>query len=69
MPTDYPEQVLIHHLQSMLGEVDAEAMQLLRRHLTWLELAAGDTLMVQGEPGDAMYLSISGAPAGLGAGR
>ncbi|MFZ3028823.1 cyclic nucleotide-binding domain-containing protein, partial [Rhodoferax sp.] len=60
MPTDYPEQVLIHHLQSMLGEVDADAMQLLRRHLTWLELAAGDTLMVQGEPGDAMYLSISG---------
>lgn len=60
MPTDYPEQVLTHHLQRMLGEVDAEALQLLRRHLTWVELAAGDTLMVQGEHGDAMYLSISG---------
>lgn len=60
MQTDYPEQVLTHHLQRMLGEVDAEALALLRRHLTWLELAAGDTLMVQGEHGDAMYLSISG---------
>ena len=60
MPIDYPEQVLIHHLQRMLGEVDAEALQLLRRHLEWVELAAGDTLMRQGEQGDAMYLSISG---------
>ena len=60
MQTDYPEQVLTHHLQRMLGEIDAEALQLLRRHLTWVELAAGETLMRQGEPGDAMYLSISG---------
>jgi NTE family protein len=44
----------------MLGDVDAEALQLLRSHLTWVELAAGDTLMRQGEHGDAMYLSISG---------
>lgn len=60
MQTDYPEQVLTHHLQRMLGDVDAEALALLRRHLTWVELAAGDTLMRQGEQGDAMYLSISG---------
>ncbi|MCM2341238.1 patatin-like phospholipase family protein [Rhodoferax sp.] len=60
MPTDYPEQVLTHHLQRMLGDVDAEALQLLRSHLTWFELAAGATLMRQGDPGDAMYLSISG---------
>jgi NTE family protein len=60
MQTDYPEQVLTHHLQRILGEIDAEALQLLRRHLTWVELAAGETLMRQGEPGDAMYLSISG---------
>lgn len=60
MSTDYPEQVLTHHLQRMLGEVDAEALALLRSHLSWVELVAGDTLMVQGERGDAMYLSISG---------
>ncbi|MDO9143752.1 patatin-like phospholipase family protein [Rhodoferax sp.] len=60
MQTDYPEQVLIHHLQRMLGDVDAEALALLRSHLSWVELAAGDTLMFQGEHGDAMYLSISG---------
>ncbi|MEY4100266.1 MAG: hypothetical protein RL300_1437, partial [Pseudomonadota bacterium] len=56
----YPEQVLTHHLQRMLGELDADALQLLQRHLEWVELAAGDTLMYQGEHGDAMYLSISG---------
>jgi NTE family protein len=60
MQTDYPEEVLLHHLQRMLGDVDAEALALLRRHLSWVELAAGDTLMAQGEQGDAMYLSISG---------
>ena len=56
----YPEQVLTHHLQRMFGELDADALQLLQRHLEWVELAAGDTLMYQGEHGDAMYLSISG---------
>lgn len=60
MITDYPEQVLNQHLQRMLSDVDAAAIALLRSHLQWVELAAGDTLMRQGEPGDAMYLSISG---------
>lgn len=60
MTTDYPEQVLNQHLERMLSDVDAEAIALLRRHLQWVEVAAGDTLMRQGEPGDAMYLSISG---------
>ena len=60
MMTDYPEQVLNQHLQRMLSDVDAEAIALLRGHLEWFEVAAGDTLMRQGEAGDAMYLSISG---------
>ena len=60
MPTDYPEQVLNQHLQHMLSDVDAEALQLLRSHLQWVEVTAGATLMRQGDPGDAMYLSISG---------
>ncbi|WP_205849079.1 patatin-like phospholipase family protein [Natronospirillum operosum] len=28
--------------------------------LTWVEVAAGETLMVQGDPGDAMYMAVSG---------
>ncbi|HSO44371.1 MAG TPA: cyclic nucleotide-binding domain-containing protein, partial [Rhodoferax sp.] len=60
MTTDYPELVLSQHLERMLSDLDAEAIALLRRHLQWVEVAAGDTLMRQGEAGDAMYLSISG---------
>ncbi|WP_296493451.1 patatin-like phospholipase family protein [Rhodoferax sp.] len=60
MTTDYPERVLNQYLQRMLSDVDAEAIALLRRHLQWFEVAAGEALMRQGEPGDAMYLSISG---------
>ncbi|HEX5698045.1 MAG TPA: cyclic nucleotide-binding and patatin-like phospholipase domain-containing protein, partial [Rhodoferax sp.] len=60
MHNDYPEQVLNQHLQRMLSDVDAEALQLLRSHLQWVEVTAGATLMRQGDPGDAMYLSISG---------
>lgn len=60
MPTDYPEQVLNQHLQRMLSDVDTEALALLRRHLQWVEVAAGEVLMRQGDPGDSMYLSISG---------
>ena len=60
MTSDYPEQVLNQYLQRMLSDVDDAAIALLRRHLQWVEVAAGDALMRQGEPGDAMYLSISG---------
>ena len=35
-------------------------MTLLKDQLEWVEIAAGQTLMAQGEPGDSMYLSVSG---------
>ena len=46
--------------QASLSKKMNPSNALLRRHLSWVELAAGDTLMFQGEHGDAMYLSISG---------
>lgn len=54
------DTLLERHLAALLGDVGPGSLALLRRHLTWVELAAGETLMSQGEPGDAMYLSISG---------
>ena len=52
--------LLNQHLRAFLGPVDEPALRSLREQLEWVEVAAGQTLMAQGEPGDAMYLSISG---------
>jgi len=60
MHTDFPNQVLNQHLHRMLSDIDPGAIDLLRSHLEWVEIAAGETLMKQGGPGDSMYLSISG---------
>ena len=60
MHTDFPNQVLTQHLHRLLSDIDAEAINLLRSRLQWVEIAAGETLMHQGDPGDSMYLSISG---------
>jgi len=59
-PAQYQDRLLDQHLGALLGGLEPEAMALLRRELQWVELAAGQTLMTQGEPGDCMYLSISG---------
>jgi NTE family protein len=62
MPTSppYHEQLLDRLLATAFGELDAAATALLREHLAWVEVAGGQTLMEQGEPGDSMYLSVSG---------
>ncbi len=57
---DFPDIVLHQHLQRILSDFDPDAIELLRRHLEWVELAAGEVLMRQGDPGDSMYLSVSG---------
>lgn len=54
------DDLLTRHLQAFLGDADPALVEALRRHLRWVEAAAGDTLMRQGEPGDAMYLLVSG---------
>lgn len=56
----YLDALLMRYLHGFLGEVEPGALELLQQHLQWVELAGGETLMSQGEPGDAMYLTVSG---------
>ena len=56
----YLDELLLTHLQAFLGQVDAAALTLLQRQMVWMELPGGQPLMTQGEPGDAMYLLVSG---------
>lgn len=56
----YQDELLTQNLSALLGDIDPEAIELLRQRLEWIEVAAGETLMAQGEAGDSMYLSISG---------
>lgn len=60
---DAPERLdrlLTQLLRAYFGDLEADALALLRTHLRWVELAGGQTLMQQGEPGDSMYLMVSG---------
>jgi NTE family protein len=58
--SDYHERLLSELLAGLFGELDEAAARLLRDHLRWVEVAGGQTLMAQGEPGDSMYISVSG---------
>lgn len=60
MHQPYQDVLLDQHLRKFLGELEPAALDLLRSRLTWVEIEGGQTLMAQGEPGDSMYLSISG---------
>ncbi|MCV2359733.1 cyclic nucleotide-binding domain-containing protein [Paucibacter sp. TC2R-5] len=60
-PPKHPlDGLLMQHLPNLLGEVDPPTLALLRQSLQWVELPAGQTLLRQGEPGDAMYLLLRG---------
>ncbi len=54
------EALLLRHLPDLLGDIEPSAVALLLEHLQWVEIAAGQTLMSQGDAGDAMYLLVSG---------
>ncbi|HET8849465.1 MAG TPA: cyclic nucleotide-binding domain-containing protein, partial [Marinobacter sp.] len=56
----YHQALLDQHLTDFLGEIEPDALALLRDRLHWVEIAGGETLMEQGDPGDALYLSVSG---------
>ncbi|HEY6134519.1 MAG TPA: patatin-like phospholipase family protein [Rubrivivax sp.] len=56
----HQDQLLTQQLQAFFGDLDAEVMAQLREQLQWVELVGGQTLMEQGDPGDSMYLSVSG---------
>ena len=60
MPQYFQNDLLAQHLRAYLGELEPAALALLADKLQWVELAAGATLMNQGEPGDSMYISVSG---------
>ncbi len=59
-PTSHHERLLERHLVALFGDVDPGVLEHLRAHLEWVEIADGDTLMRQGEPGDSMYIAVSG---------
>jgi NTE family protein len=59
-PQHHQDALLQQHLQACFGELDDAAMDLLRAHLQWVEVQGGESLMTQGEPGDALYLTVSG---------
>ena len=63
MPNANPkhlEALLLQQLPQLLGDLEPAAVELLLTHLEWVEIAGGQPLMTQGEPGDAMYLLVSG---------
>lgn len=60
MHARFQEDLLDRHLRSLLGELEPDAMALLRRHLEWVSISGGETLMRQGDAGDSMYITISG---------
>lgn len=53
-------QLLTEHLRNFLPGIEPEALELLRAQLEWVEVPGGSTLMAQGEPGESMYLTVSG---------
>jgi NTE family protein len=59
-PHLHHERLLRQHLRDFLPGVDPGLVDALRQRMTWVELAGGDTLLNQGDPGDAMYVIVSG---------
>jgi len=56
----YHDELLYRLLQTCFGDIDDKAISLLWQHLEWVEIAGGQALIEQGQPGDAMYLLVSG---------
>jgi NTE family protein len=56
----YQDELLTRLLRGAFGDIDAGALAMLRQHLEWVEIAGGETLLAQGDPGDSMYLLVSG---------
>ena len=51
---------LAKHLETVFGAIGERMLNAIFEHVTWVELAAGEVLLQQGDPGDAAYLSLSG---------
>lgn len=57
---NYHEILLTELLTASFGVLDTSSLATLREHLRWVEVAGGQSLIEQGEPGDSLYLSVSG---------
>ena len=53
-------EVLRVVLSQLFGELDQATFEVIRPHLTWVELAGGEVLFRQGDASDALYVLISG---------
>ena len=51
---------LVGALKALFGVHDAETLAWLRDELEWIPLSHGDVLFREGDPGDAMYVLVSG---------
>lgn len=47
-------------LLDLFGPLDPDTLDAMQRQLEWLQLPAGTALFRQGEPGDALYIVVSG---------
>ena len=56
----WQRDLLATGLRRLLGEAGDAAARELRDRLVWRTLASGDVLCRQGEPGDALYVVVSG---------
>jgi len=54
------DAALAQFLRAQFGDLGAEAVAAIAHRVQWTEIAAGEALMRQGEPGDSAYLSVSG---------
>src|SRR5690606_20436876 len=54
------DELLQRQLSAFFGGMEPSALALLTQQLVWVDLPGGSVLMTQGEPGDAMYLLVSG---------
>lgn len=56
----HQSELLAEHLRTFLPGIEPEALELLCSHLEWVEVPGGGTLINQGEPGESMYITVSG---------
>jgi len=56
----FQDELLDRHLKTYLKNVEPAALNVMRDCLEWVEVPGGQTLMTQGDAGDAMYLVLSG---------
>ncbi|MGH6628640.1 MAG: cyclic nucleotide-binding domain-containing protein, partial [Burkholderiales bacterium] len=52
-------------LKDMLGELDDSTLRRIEGDLEWVELRSGEALFRQGDPGDCMYIVVSGRLIGV----